>query len=146
MRQKVRWLSRSLIVGPYLAICFTEDEFRGILKYLEIKHYEWPQWITPGADATTHTLGYKNKIATVICIHIPPEMDPVAVAGLMVHEAVHVFQRYCQSIGEDEPSLEFEAYSIQHISQQFMWEYVDYLKEQEDAAKKKRSNRNKRRA
>lgn len=144
MRQKIRWLDRALILGPYLAICFTGDEFYATLDYLEIKRYEWPDWITPGADATTHTLRYKGKTASVVCVDIPPDMDPVAVAGLMVHEAVHVFQRYCQNIGEDNPSMEFEAYSIQSISQQFMWAYSDYLKEKENETKRKQTNRGKR--
>lgn len=142
MREKERWLNRQFIVGPYLAICFTEGEFRRILKKLDVPKDDWVSWINPGADATTHTLMNKDKRrAAVMCIDTSCNPDPVAVAGLMVHEAVHVWQRHMQAIGEDEPSLEFEAYSIQAISQAFMWEYVDYLKEKENAKKTNRKRK-----
>lgn len=35
--------------------------------------------------------------------------------GVLVHEAVHCWQRICVCIGEHEPSIEFEAYMIQYI-------------------------------
>lgn len=134
MREKERWLNRQFIVGPHLAICFTEGEFRRILKKLDVPRDSWCRWINDGADATTHTLTNKEKSRiAVVCIDTSCSPDPVAVAGLLVHEAVHVWQRHMQAIGEDAPSLEFEAYSIQAISQALMWEYVDYLKEKERA-------------
>ncbi len=41
----------------------------------------------------------------------------VEVFGLLVHEATHVWQKIRDSIGEREPSIEFEAYSMQAIFQ-----------------------------
>jgi hypothetical protein len=49
------------------------------------------------------------------------------VAALLVHEAVHVWQLFRESIGEHGPSKEFEAYSIQAISQRLMERYRDSL-------------------
>lgn len=40
--------------------------------------------------------------------------DPVNVA-LLVHESVHVWQHIARLMGETNPSVEFEAYSIQQI-------------------------------
>lgn len=36
--------------------------------------------------------------------------------SLLLHEAVHVWQRVKALMGEKEPSIEFEAYSIQRIA------------------------------
>jgi hypothetical protein len=43
--------------------------------------------------------------------------DPSTVFGLLVHEATHVWQILLEHIGEDKPSREFEAYSVQNITQ-----------------------------
>ncbi|KYQ84262.1 hypothetical protein AWW72_10190 [Acinetobacter sp. NRRL B-65365] len=41
----------------------------------------------------------------------------IEVYGLLLHEAVHIWQRVKKLMGEREPSTEFEAYSIQAIAQ-----------------------------
>ena len=41
--------------------------------------------------------------------------DCAAIAGTVAHEAVHVWQTIRDMIGEDKPSSEFEAYSVQAI-------------------------------
>jgi hypothetical protein len=46
---------------------------------------------------------------------------------MLVHEAVHVWQFHCENIGEREPSIEFEAYSIQAVSQFLMEAYAASL-------------------
>lgn len=43
--------------------------------------------------------------------------------SLIFHEAVHVWQRVREEMGETSPSTEFEAYAIQHIGLQLLMAY-----------------------
>lgn len=43
--------------------------------------------------------------------------------GLIVHEAVHVWQAVREAMCEEQPSTEFEAYSIQAIAQCLLEDY-----------------------
>lgn len=45
--------------------------------------------------------------------------------GLLLHEAVHIWQRIKRLMGEYEPSKEFEAYSIQAIAQDLFAMYEE---------------------
>ncbi|WP_343506013.1 hypothetical protein [Acinetobacter nosocomialis] len=51
--------------------------------------------------------------------------DLIVVYGLLLHEAVHIWQRTKQLMGEREPSVEFEAYSIQRIAQDLFFMYQE---------------------
>jgi hypothetical protein len=47
----------------------------------------------------------------------------IEVVGLIVHEAMHVWRFVREKMGEREPSLEFEAYAMQAISQNLIDAY-----------------------
>ena len=49
------------------------------------------------------------------------EYSKVAIAGLVAHEAVHVWQEVRKAMREENPSPEFEAYSVQAIFQELIW-------------------------
>jgi hypothetical protein len=115
----VTWLDRRIArPGPYLTLCLTEEQYLKALKRLGVK-YPVP-WIANNADATAHYYSHPENHHTVaiVCITNCEKQSPVEIAGLLVHEAVHVWQRYCRDIGEDFPGAEQEAYAIQAISQE----------------------------
>lgn len=123
----MKWLNRDLIVGPYLGLATTEAEFHSALKHCKVPVEQWGSWISDGADATCHTMTNPlGEMVAVVCIRVKGQTG-VQVAAMLVHEAVHVWQRWRGSIGEQEPSCEFEAYSIQAISQRLMQAYADSL-------------------
>jgi hypothetical protein len=122
---KPQWCSRSLFDLPfYLALCTTEAMFHGELKRLRVPQ-PWPAFLaTEHANATVHMLETPGDRQSVIAC-IPPggDRDPFCIVGLIVHEAVHVWQWACEQMGEREPSVEFEAYAIQRITQNLLGEY-----------------------
>ncbi len=48
------------------------------------------------------------------------------VMGVLCHESVHVFQSVCEFMGEEDPSPEFMAYSIQNIYQELLRVWWDF--------------------
>lgn len=60
---------------------------------------------------------YSDGAYAVVQLGDTSERKPIEVYGLLLHEAVHVWQQVRVLMGEREPSSEFEAYSIQAIAQ-----------------------------
>ena len=121
---KNRWLDRRIAApGPYLTLCLSEVEFQQAMRVLGIKRYT--EWISPNAEATTHVCTNKeSRLCCIVCLNDFAGRDPVEVAGLLVHEAVHVWQEYAERIGEGRPGVEQEAYAVQAISQELMAEFA----------------------
>lgn len=125
----MKWLRRDLIVGPYLALALSEADFHKAMGHCKVPQKEWPEWVKDGADATAHVLTNPDGgTVSIVCMRTYPNITPIQIAGILVHEAVHVWQHFCKRIGEDDPSFEFEAYSIQSIAQALMQAYADSIK------------------
>lgn len=117
----VDWLSRDLFKCPvYYALCLDERAFKAEMKRLKITNSD--EWIKNAhSDATTHFMvGPEGKLSAIVCLRVNAGRDPVEIVGLLVHEAVHIWQEVKTNIGEQHPSPEFEAYSIQWIAQQLV--------------------------
>lgn len=121
---KTRWLDRRIArPGPYLALCLSEGEFRAAVAHL--KAPQQPAWVSSGAHATMHTFEHlSGKTACVVCLTDYEDRNPIEVAGLLIHEAVHVWQQYCYDMGERSPGAEQEAYGIQAIAQELLAEFA----------------------
>jgi hypothetical protein len=122
---KTNWLDRRIAhPGPHLTLCLTEKEYLDAMWNLRIKNP--PDWIrTPQADATVHYISNpKQELCCVVCMRDTTSRAPLEVAGLLVHEAVHIWQEYAASIGETQPGREQEAYAVQSIAQVLMEEFA----------------------
>lgn len=124
----MKWLQRDLIVGPYLALALSDKQFQKAISHLKIAPADRPAWVTEGCDATAHSfMNPDGNLACVVCLRVAPGISSIQIASLLVHESVHVWQRFKDSIGETSPSREFEAYAIQAIAQRLMKAYADSL-------------------
>lgn len=110
--------------GPYLALCLSEREFYEATAHLGI--VSPGDWIkNPWSHATAHYLtSRRGELAVVVCLNEWRGRSPIEVAGLLVHEAVHVWQEYVDRIGEERPGREQEAYAVQSIAQELMAEFA----------------------
>ena len=123
---KTKWLDRRIAhPGPYLTLCTTEAQYHQALKDCGVKAVD--DWIKSAhADATVHYMNNtKGDAVAVVCIRVDASRTAIEIAGLLVHESVHVWQDYCDRIGERTPGREQEAYGIQAISQEILQAYSD---------------------
>jgi hypothetical protein len=121
----MRWLDRTLIVGPHLALATTQKQFDKLMSHCSIPKATRPTFKQAGSNASTLLLERDTgEHVCIVSLHTIPKKTPKTVIySLLVHEAVHVWQLKRKGIGEDSPSSEFEAYSIQAISQALFDEY-----------------------
>ncbi|CRX65494.1 hypothetical protein ABTF02_10115 [Acinetobacter baumannii] len=68
---------------------------------------------------------YFDGAYAVVQLGDTSERNHIEVYGLLLHEAVHVWQKIKKLMGEREPSSEFEAYSIQAIAQDLFKMYEE---------------------
>ncbi|MDV5861384.1 hypothetical protein QM298_10740 [Pseudomonas mendocina] len=77
---------------------------------------------------TTRMRNKKGQMCVIVSVHESLTLDevhPLEVIGLIVHEAAHVWQFIRDEIGEYAPSVEFEAYTLQAISQELIGAFCD---------------------
>lgn len=120
---KTKWLDRDTVRAPHLALCLSEEAYLAAAKHLKVNHPG--EWLKDDFMACVHTFTLDGKVACVVCLRDDREKyDGIDVASALTHEAVHVFQQLCDHIGESSPSREFEAYSIERITEQLLREYA----------------------
>lgn len=81
------------------------------------------QFLDMGADAQVSS--YSDGAYAIVQIGDTADKDQIQVYGLLLHEAVHIWQIVKRRMGEREPSVEFEAYSIQAIAQDLFEMYEE---------------------
>lgn len=126
MKNGVQWADRALVTSPYhIGLCKSAAAFDAELKRLKVPKGERPAFVFTGAAATAHSFeSSKGKLCAIVCIAEPDKgINRHQINALLVHEAMHVWRWIRENINEASPSAEFEAYSMQHISQALMEAY-----------------------
>jgi hypothetical protein len=132
MSMRADWQDRSLMDVPFrYCLVITEKAFERELRRLKVAPKSWPSYTNSAhANATCHFFE-ATKSADSCCIvtlrdwkrHTKP-----AILGLLVHEAVHIWQETRDRMGEHRPSVEFEAYAIQRIAQNLIYSLREQTK------------------
>lgn len=123
--QLPEWCDRTMFYGSAYTLCTNEEMFRNELKRLGSKRTD-VEFLRASFHACVHTLeSASGDEIHVVCIdgQAAKDRDPISVAAMLVHEATHIKQYVMERIGEKNPSDEFEAYVMQHITQNLLAEY-----------------------
>ena len=114
--KEIKWHGDTLITSPDYCLVLTEEDYHLALDVLKIpKDGRSPWLLNDQCGATLHTFDDNHVVSLMYTNQVN-----LIVYGLLVHESVHIWQQFCERIGENSPSIEFEAYSIQRISQNLM--------------------------
>jgi hypothetical protein len=112
--------------GPHLTLCLNVAEYKQALKHLKVAPVD--EWIKNShANATVYTIASPAGLACIVCLNGYENHNPIEVAGLLVHESVHIWQEYCDYYGETQPGSEQEAYAVQALAQELMAEFARRL-------------------
>lgn len=108
---------------PYAYFYFNSvKQFHRCLKKWDI---DLQPSISPGKQATAvGIIGGSRMSFTAVVKGDKADVDHMPLT--LVHEAVHVWQNACEQVGEDNPSAEFEAYSIEQIAENLINEWKRY--------------------
>jgi hypothetical protein len=137
----VKYVDRGLVFNPlYVGLAITAKDFDEECNKLGIT--KPPVFVPEGCGACVHYLekksdGFIREIA-IVCLkensHKTKKIE--AIHAMLVHEAMHVWRRCRQALGEDYPSSEFEAYSMQNLCQSIFTSYKKQVKALKKAEKK----------
>lgn len=128
----MRWCDRTLVQSPYsYGICFTEADFRATLKANGLKEIEYGESGLENGPSSARVSFYKGSEGqrlALVCLGKGHEsLKATELQGLLIHEAVHIWQACIEKQGEAEPSDEYEAYSIQSIAQNLIEQYEAWV-------------------
>lgn len=120
----VKWLDRRISApAPFMCLCLSEKEYRQAMRYLRVDAV--PPWLNKNANATAHHVVSDKGPATVVCLGDYSNQNDIEIFGILIHEAVHVWQEWCIYYGEQNPGQEQEAYAIQSLSQTLITEFIE---------------------
>lgn len=108
--------------GLSLALCINETEFMAFLKENDLPKRAWD--IKLGGACT---YGFMDEQAVVVGINVGPAQEDIEIARTLVHEAVHVFQMWCEYYGETAPGVEQQAYTIDYFSGILLTEFSERM-------------------
>lgn len=124
------WCDRTAVRMPmYYAMCTSREEFHAHLTRCEVPRDDWPKFhpADSTAAATCFYLKHGETGRTVVLVTLNPGYaeghTAAQLAAVLVHEATHIKQWFMGDIGEDEPSAEFEAYTMQSICEELFNAY-----------------------
>ncbi len=124
----MKWLCEPLMPLPVqLALFVDKKSYFREMRRLKINGAD--EFVPRDANACCHYFVNDRNGYTYVTVCVDrerlSEKSGIEIVALIVHEAVHVWQECAEYLGEKNPGREFEAYSIQHISEQLMKSYVE---------------------
>lgn len=129
----MEWLDRTLVRSPYrIGLCLNEKDYKKELKRLNVPKIDRVGFVPFGFTAAVHS--FEKEGILMVCLSSENKLKKIDIHCLLVHEAVHIWQRTKYALAEHTPSCEFEAYAIQNISRSLIDSYNKQIKQKKKKA------------
>lgn len=115
-KNRVAWCNRGWQPVEF-GFCPNGKAWRRQMKRMGVSDADYP---TSDGAATTFTKDGKTIVLITVRDGAEHERTLIELIGILVHEAAHVWQEVRLATGERSPSIEFEAYSMQAITQELL--------------------------
>lgn len=120
----MKWLDRTILVGPELCIVTSSDDYRRALKSKKLVDHD--DWIM-GCNSLLHTFVTGGNVCCILAIDDERiNGDEEDLMGLLCHESVHIWQRLVAATDVDKSGeawgTEAQAYGIENIFTHLMRE------------------------
>lgn len=122
MTIKINWLDRPLLFSPYIVLCLSQKEMEAAQRRLKVpanRRYDFPD---SGATTQVYEKEGSNN-ACIVCLSKEVQKSAHEAQCSIVHEAVHVYQKAMEYMGETNPGEEIQAYCIERIFETLATEY-----------------------
>ena len=119
--RSVLWLDQGW-QPVFIGFCPTKKAWKREMKRMGLK--DEPYLATAGRT-DTFTMKGKTCIIVSLAEGVEDGVTRIQIAGLLAHEAVHVWQNIQKDIGETAPGVEMEACSVQAIFQNLYRTWFD---------------------
>jgi len=130
MKRGTTWLDRSIVdLQMQYCLVLNNTEYVEAVREIEGPAAHVGYWLkdeTAGATVNW-AKSHDGMHHAIVAIKVTPDMTGPQIAARLCHEAVHIFQQQCHLMGEDKPSDEFAAWSIQHIAEALMQDYANRI-------------------
>lgn len=111
-KHKTIWFKRSFL-PTYIGFVPSRKAWNKTMKELKVKDHHYPT--ANGWCSEFHGEDGKHLILIGASEIFDETYDPLGIIALLAHEITHVKQYIMDDIGEDKPSMEFEAYLTQSL-------------------------------
>lgn len=125
-----RWLDQAIISCElHYCLVLSQKEYEAAVAQVEDPKGWWGFWLKDEHTGANCHWAKDKKGANHCIVSLKADgLSGIQIAGMLCHEAVHIFQEHCRIMGEDTPSDEFQAWSIQHITEQLLKEYAKRMR------------------
>jgi hypothetical protein len=134
----IPWIDRGLAHNPFsVGLCQSESKFKRELLRLKVPIRDWPIWLRNTAAACVHEfISHNGDRVCIVCIDAD-DHTPAQLAGIMAHEATHIWQKIAADWSHNDLLGEFAAYAVENLTEDLFKAYRRPVMAKKKGGKKK---------